>query len=98
MVPMHDFGIVEATHEPSLRPRRRPRSRPRLAGLASRTRPSTRTKGFKAQTHVQFLKVSTYNFLLHMQQKVVPKSGSWFRCTISKSSKLPMNRPFVLVV
>ena len=33
----------------------------------------------------------TYNLLLHMQQKVVP-SGSWFRCTISKSSRLPMNR------
>src|SRR5436190_24112826 len=30
----------------------------------------------------------TYNLLLHMQQKVVP-SGSWFRCAISKSSRLP---------
>src|SRR5947199_9758018 len=46
MVPMRDAGIVEAFHEPSLRPRPRSRTRPRPANLGSRTRTRTRTIGF----------------------------------------------------
>src|SRR5947208_10043292 len=44
MVPMRDSGIVEAFHEPSLRPRPRSRTRPRPANLVSRTRTRTRTR------------------------------------------------------
>ena len=40
MAAMHDFGFVEAFHEPPFRPRRRSRPGYRLGGLSSRTRTS----------------------------------------------------------
>src|SRR5207249_8752304 len=49
MVPMRDSEIVEALHEPSLRPRPRSRTRPRPADLVSRTR----TIGFLVPMRVQ---------------------------------------------